>query len=91
MHRMRPGPWWTFFAPRSIQPPEVGWEELASGEVFVELELAWPDGRIGISLAPLPAPEKRRMQAGDWSLFSLEEAQDQIEELRSILNERCSA
>ncbi len=76
---------------RSIQPPEVGWEELASGEVFVELELAWPDGRIGISLAPLPEPEKRRMQAGDWLLFSLEEAQDQIEELRSIMNERCSA
>ena len=76
---------------RSIRPPEVGWEELASGEVFVELELAWPDGRIGISLAPLPEPEKRRMQAGDWLLFSLEEARDQIEELRSILHERCPA
>ena len=90
MHRTKLGPWWKALRSRSIQPPDVGWEELASGEVFVELELAWPDGRIGISLAPLPEPEKRRMQAGDWILFSLEEARDQIEELRSILNERCS-
>ena len=46
---------------QSIQPPEVGWEILSSGEIVIELELAWPNGQIGIHDTLLTEAETRQI------------------------------
>ena len=72
----------------SLPPPEVGWEILSAGEVVVELELAWPDGKVGIHDASLTQAETRPLRSEGWKLFSLETAETRIAELRNLLTER---
>lgn len=74
-----------------IQPPEVGWEILSSHSVAAELELAWPDGRVGVYDASLTQSEARRLQSKGWSLFPLETAEARIAALRALLTERVPA
>ena len=72
----------------SLPPPEVGWEILSAGEVVVELELAWPDGKVGIHDASLTQAETGPLRSEGWKLFSLEAAATRIAELRNLLTER---
>ncbi len=68
-----------------VPAPEVGWEVMQAEMVAAQLELAWPEPRVGILMDPLPAGLHRRLQADGWTLFTLAEAETQGTHLLSAL------
>ncbi len=69
---------------KKVPVPEVGYELLDKGKVFVELELAWPSLKTGIYL---DADEDIavKLYANGWNAFALDAVLTDIEPMLNIL------
>ena len=56
-----------------IQAPEVGWDILLKGQVVTQLEMAWPNIKVGVLMEDLPDSLRQSLLNGGWSLFPLSE------------------
>jgi len=68
-----------------IQAPEVGWDVLRQGRVVVQLEMAWPDRRVGILRENLPDALRQDLTDAGWRLFPLHEIDGGSRDLLSML------
>ena len=61
---------------RDLAPPEVGYELAgAKNEVLAEAELAWPEQKLAVILAPEDRPS---FETAGWRCWSIDDSPDQI-------------
>jgi DEAD/DEAH box helicase domain-containing protein len=61
---------------RDLAPPEVGYELAgAKNEVLAEAELAWPEQKLAVILAPEDRPS---FESAGWRCWSIDDSPDQI-------------
>ena len=61
---------------RDLAPPEVGYELAgAKNEVLAEAELAWPEQKLAVILAPEDRPS---FESAGWRYWTIDDSPDQI-------------
>ena len=73
---------------RAAAKPEVGYEVTQQGKVAGELEWAWPDLRLGLTLEALSPRVQARLQEEGWTIWTRREAEANMETVKSVLLRR---
>lgn len=68
--------------------PEVGYEVTQQGKVAGELEWAWPDLRLGLTVEALSPLVQAQLQEEGWTIWTRREAEADMETVKSVLLRR---
>lgn len=68
--------------------PEVGYEVTQQGKVAGELEWAWPDLRLGLTIEALSPLVQAQLQEEGWIIWTRREAEANMETVKSVLLRR---
>ncbi len=74
-----------------VPVPEVGWELMQAGRVVAEVELAWPDLRVGVLLEAVPDALHQQLVQDGWTLVQVDKGETDAADLITVLHRESEA